>query len=180
MTTFKRVRFKKVESNESETNINTLLKKEFKSGIVIGFLCFVAITLLLFTLSNNYKTKSYLNEVSIPNISFPQVTYINISQSNQSYFEDVLFSMNSLYFYEQRDVIVLSDISPYCNDCDAQNIESENKIVFKFKRDEFYIKEVLCHEFMHTYIKREVGDEDALHPLHQIVYDLGIKHVCFD
>ena len=166
--------------NNFEKEMVKLLRKEFIMGIFIGFLFFVSILGVMFAFymyNENHISNSYSPDKDI--LSMINITYDGLNQSEIMFFESVFSQINPIYLYENEQIIVVKNISEYCDNCEGQNINKGEKIVIKFHRNEDYFKEIISHELLHTYIKFETGSEDKDHPLHRIVYDLGFKNVVF-
>ena len=170
----------KRKPNNFEREMMSLLRKELIIGIVVGFMFFVSILGVMFAFymyNENHISNSYSPDKDI--FSMINITYDGLNQNEIMFFESVFSQINPIYLYENEHIIVVKNISEYCDNCEGQNINKGEKIVIKFHRNEDYFKEIISHELLHTYIKFETGSEDKDHPLHRIVYDLGFKNVVF-
>lgn len=151
--------------------MNKQTKQNLKLIFASAFALTALVLLIVILVQKDYGTAEVKNSINI--------TYENLTDKEISFFEGVFFQVNALYLYEQGEIIVTKNITA-CEECTGYNIGKGRKIYIKFYQNEEFLKETISHEFAHTFLRSEKGDEDKNHPLHQIVYDLGRKKVAFD
>lgn len=111
-----------------------------------------------------------------------ELTFDGLNATEQSHVQDVLSQLEPEYEALLRHVTVTHNLTPYLqshllSDPDEDEITdgfnpalSQGRIFVRYTDSDAYLKEIICHEILHSTISS--GS-------HEIVYDLGRKHVCF-
>lgn len=140
--------------------------------LLLGAFVFISLIYFDFGTSVSYGNVDIYKEANIH--------YENLTREEITFFEKIFSQINPLYLTDQGEIIVVKNISSYCDHCAGVNFRGGKKIVIKFYRDENYMKEVISHELLHTYWKKGFpNDDDGLEPQHRIIYSLGENQVAF-
>lgn len=173
------LKYKKYRLFDWEKKYKSLVRRYY---VLFGtYILLLGAFVFLFIMTFDWKDvgigESVYEDVDI--YSKVNLHYENLSNEDIIYFERVFNQINPLYLTDQGEIIVVENISSYCDSCAGVNF-GRNKIVIKFYKDEDYLKEVVSHELLHTYWRRTFAfDENGDDPQHQIIYDLGRQQVAF-
>ena len=106
------------------------------------------------------------------------IDYSNLTQEEYEIASKIISQVKPLYMAPQRRITFVEDISKKCRDCgkieDGKKIFGLNrnrKIIIQFVYDETTLKNILCHELLHSFIYT---------PQEDIVYDVADFYTCFE
>ncbi len=132
-----------------------------------------SVSLLILTIFNSSEDGSYSYSYNFT------LSYPDLNQEERSYVNAVFSQINPLYLTGHKEILIVRNMSEYCDDCAGVNYGHGKKIVVLFRTDKSF-KRTICHELFHTWFKRDFPDEKEIHPEHQIIYDLADKGVCYE
>jgi len=147
--------------------------------ILVGafFLMFISFLIVFFQVFSFSELGDYSDnlETNKDVLELSNITYDGLNEKEISFFEEVFSGINPIYLVEQQKIIVVKNISKYCDDCSGINFGNGREIVILFRENENSLKVTISHEFMHTYLLKDGGDT----PRHKIIYSLGKQKVAF-
>ena len=155
--------------------------KLLKFALISLTICFVIVSVSFFVL---YIFLFGVSLFVLPINYTLNTTELDISERVQ--IENIFSQINPLYLQGQRKLLFTKNITKYLSLSEITKNEREGyitmgfnygypkgNIIIEYVKDEEILKEFICHELLHTFMK--LDDKT-----HEIVYDLGRKKVCFE
>jgi len=176
--------FNKYQKKKTRKQIEKELKIINVAFYLIFFFCLLLIILFFFVfyqigLFNKKFLNSELQNKSVFEIT--NLTYENLTDKEIDFFNSIFKDVNPIYLVNNHNIIITKNITNYCDDCEGVNKKDGELIAIKYLEDEGWLKEVICHELLHSFFLDDGEYSDGSYTLnHQIIYDLGEKFVCFD
>lgn len=160
---------RKYKDKNQKQKIRFLEKNVILSSIVL-IAVFIALLLII---SIAYKPLFYIKSYRAP-----KVTYSDLNKSEINYAKKLMKKIDPIYLRGQEEIIFAKNETG-CdglthNDCNGVNIMRGAKIYIEYSFD---MKEVLCHELLHTYMFPATNFDNDI--VHDVVYDAGEKGVCY-
>ena len=134
------------------------------------------------------KNVDIVYENSSMNYKNLKLNFVEVSEENKNKFisyldnvnEDWYYGVKEMNFYEKMDTFdAFGTCSFYTVLGGGCNYPKESKIIIFVNSskisDEKYVKELMCHEIMHTYIDHNIPREIE----ESIVLDIGEEYPCF-
>ena len=152
------------------------LKKELKHIKlriwILAVMLLVAAIILMIGVNIIVNGKVGLYPFSLFSVSEHQLTveYRGMNDSQVEIARSLLEDVSPIYLAQQNKIIFTTHIKDYCAYCDGVNVF--HKSLVSWSDNQSYMREVLCHELMHSFTFKS-------NEAHKVVYDLGQKQVCF-
>jgi hypothetical protein len=108
------------------------------------------------------------------------LNYLNLTKDETITFEKIFNQLNPLYLTGQGEIYVVKNISKWCNDCNGANYGHGKKIYLQYNNNDMQIKRTLCHELLHSFFYKNLGESGEEDPYHAIIYNLARKDVCYE
>ena len=154
------------------------------TNFLVVFLVATIFTLLFFPvkISSNLSESVILGYPSHKNIT---IKYDNLTEQEIDFTKSIIKDIKPDYLAYQRSITFTKEIDKECKSLTkpfcvvhGYNDNLGNNYIL-FSRDEDTLRETLCHELLHTYFFPPSSRDPKGDPLHQIVYELGKKGVCY-
>ncbi len=151
-----------------------------KKLIVIVSILIILNILIMFIVFNVYSNNKTIISIDSSNYNFPKIITMNLSLQNNETVNSLVNSINPIFLVNKNVFYFISNrtlMNQKCNHKGCVGVNYINNNIYTsyifFKNNKDYLKNVICHELLHTIIDRN-------EKYHKIVYLLGNKKVCFD
>lgn len=136
-------------------------------------LVYVLLSCFILVCTTSYILVSNL----IPKERSTKVVYDHLNNSQISSIENILKDLKPEYFEAQKLITFTSNISKDCAkiDCIGVNYRKGDRIYVSWYDDTNYLKELICHELLHTFIWHSESAKEEL-----IVEELSKTLQCFN
>lgn len=162
---------KKFRYFDKDRKINFLKRKY---SLLFG--CFIIISILFMFFAYLYFSFTGINYKLIKMSA--DETNLNIEElklSEQKLILNIIDEVQPIYMKTQKSITFTHNISKYSlsyNNLDTAGFNLNKNIYIEFVNNEEIMKEVICHELLHSFFR---FDDYS----HSIIYDLGEQKVCF-
>jgi hypothetical protein len=149
------------------------------------FLVFIILTItiscILFVYIQDKSKELFMKEKNITNFT---IKVINLSEKEVYDLNKIFKDIKPIYLQGQKSITITNNLTSlienrfdfmFDNESEILEVAGFNygdDIYIEYSHNNKWIKEVICHELLHTYfINNEVT--------HKIIYDIGKTEVCF-
>lgn len=157
--------------------INLVLSIE----LIILFILFLVFGYFYFLyyspLSLNLEQPYTLNQI--------EIQYVGLNYQQQTIAKNLIEQVDSIFLTKTKKIIFVKSMQDYCNqilhkkcDSDLAGFNKGNLIVIEY-HGQVSTKEIICHEFLHTFFINDGETNGQLTLNHKLIYNLGEKQVCF-
>lgn len=121
------------------------------------FILILCITIIIYNVYPFYK-----KDLSIQ--------YDNITDSQIKDFEYIFDDIKPIYYSAVSSMVLTNNIDKYKPDCNCYGFNKNKRIYIQYVEDELLLREIVCHELLHTWVYR--SNEE-------IVTDLARSYPCY-
>jgi len=164
------------------------LRRDLKVGNIIGIaavLMLLSLSVALINMSMKPSNISYVYKGPAINQTV-DINYHDLTSQEIKVVDYTLDRVNPLFFVYQTEINFAHNISDECktkggvySGCGGINIHGTGVIHVEWTEDEEWLREVICHELLHTYFYPPKLNSES-DPLHAIIYFLGRQGVCYE